>query len=59
VTPSFQTTRIALREVRVDDVGRFHSLDRAPRVMRYIADGGAGTRAAAAARAIVAEAASR
>jgi len=62
VTPSFRTTRIALREVRVDDVERFHSLDRDPRVMRYIAEGALGTRATAAAavaRAIAAEAASR
>ena len=48
-TPIFQTTRIALREVRADDVERFYSLFRDARVMRYIADGKVGTRDNAAA----------
>lgn len=35
--------RIAMREVVADDVGHFYSLDRDPRVMRFIADGTVGT----------------
>ena len=44
-----QTARLALREVRADDVERFYSLDRDPGVMRYIAGGKVGTRESAAA----------
>ena len=53
--PYLQTARLALRQVRADDVERFYSLDREPSVMRYIADGKPGTRessAAAVARAM-------
>lgn len=41
--PVFRTTRIALREVHAQDTGNFYSLDRDPRVMRFIADGRVGT----------------
>jgi RimJ/RimL family protein N-acetyltransferase len=43
VKPSFDTTRITLREVVADDAANFYSLDRDPRVMRFIADGRVGT----------------
>src|SRR5258708_21498673 len=39
----FDTTRIAMREVVADDLKSFYSLDRNPRVMRYIADGATGS----------------
>jgi len=44
-----QTIRLALRQVRSEDVERFYSLDREPSVMRYIADGKVGTRDSSAA----------
>jgi len=43
VTTVFDTTRIAMREVVASDLKSFYSLDRNPRVMRYIADGATGS----------------
>jgi len=44
-----QTGRLALRRFRADDAENLYRLDSDARVMRYIGDGGVGTRASVAA----------
>src|ERR1700693_709526 len=39
-----RTARLALRDMRIDDVERLCRLDSDPRVMRYIRDGSTSTR---------------